>query len=318
MTENHSRQQGHAAQQCHPAQESHPEQQYLDLLRELIDQGDERIDRTGVGTRAKFGHQMRFDLTEGFPVFTTKQVYWKTAFKEMLWMLAGGDNIRELLQQGVKIWTDWPLKHYREQNNSDISQSDFEQKILADAAFSERWGQLGPVYGSQWRRWKTADGGEIDQVQQVIDTIKNNPTSRRIIWDGWNVAELDNMALPPCHKHYQFYVNQNTGQLNGAMVQRSADAFLGLTWNIANLALVTHLLARQTGYQAGEIVWFGMDVHLYLNHIEQAQEQLSRTPKPFPQLQIDPAVQSLFDYRIEHLTLLNYQPHTAIAAPVAV
>jgi len=297
---------------------THPEQQYLDLLQLLIDRGDERVDRTGVGTRAVFGHQMRFDLADGFPIFTTKRVFWKTAFKEMLWMLAGGDNIRQLLEQNVTIWTDWPLKKYREENNSNISQSDFEKKILADDEFAKKWGDLGPVYGRQWRHWKTADGQEIDQVQQVIDDLKNNPTSRRIIWDGWNVAELDQMALPPCHKHYQFYVNQSTGQLSGAMVQRSADAFLGLGFNIANLALVTHLLARQCGYLPGEIVWFGMDVHLYSNHIEQAKEQVTRTPKPFAQLEIDPSVQSLFDYRIEHLDILNYQSHEAIAAAVAV
>lgn len=298
--------------------DKHPEQQYLDLLQLLIDRGDERIDRTGVGTRAVFGHQMRFDLADGFPVFTTKQVYWKTAFKEMLWMLSGGDNIRELLEQNVKIWTDWPLKKYREQNNVDISQADFEAKILADDEFAKKWGDLGPVYGSQWRRWKTANGKEIDQVQQVIDDLQHNPTSRRIIWDGWNVAELDQMALPPCHKHYQFYVNQNTNTLSGAMVQRSADAFLGLGFNIANLALVTHLLARQCGYAAGEIVWFGMDVHLYQNHVEQAKELLTREPLPFASLEIDPSVTSLFDYRIEHLSLPGYQCHGAISAPVAV
>lgn len=296
----------------------HPEQQYLDLLQLLIDSGDERIDRTGVGTRAVFGHQMRFNLADGFPVFTTKQVYWKTAFKEMLWMLSGGDNIRELLEQGVKIWSDWPLKKYKEENNVEISQADFEAKILADDSFAAKWGDLGPVYGKQWRRWKTPDGGEIDQVQHVIDDLKNNPTSRRIIWDGWNVAELDQMALPPCHKHYQFYVNQNTNTLSGAMVQRSADAFLGLGFNIANLALVTHLLARQSGYTAGEIVWFGMDVHLYLNHIEQATQQLQRAPLPFATLDIDQSVGSLFDYRIEHLDLPDYRSHGAIAAPVAV
>ena len=224
----------------------HPEQQYLDLLQLLIDRGDARIDRTGVGTRAVFGHQMRFNLADGFPVFTTKQVYWKTAFKEMLWMLSGGDNIRELLEQGVKIWSDWPLKKYREATGRDITQSDFEAKILADNDFARQWGDLGPVYGAQWRRWKTANGAEIDQVQQVIDDLKNNPTSRRIIWDGWNVAELDQMALPPCHKHYQFYVNQNTNTLSGAMVQRSADAFLGLSYfyhmqNAINKYIISYL-----------------------------------------------------------------------------
>ena len=233
-------------------------------------------------------------------------------------MLAGGDNIRQLLEQNVKIWTDWPLKRFLESTGSDITQEAFEQRILNDDAFAEQWGQLGPVYGKQWREWPAADGGKIDQVQRVLDDLKNNPTSRRILWDGWNVAELDKMALPPCHKHYQFYVNQQNGTLSGAMVQRSADAFLGLAWNIANLALVTHLIARQTGYKPGEIVWFGMDVHLYMNHIEQAKTQIARSPKAMPALEIDPSVSSLFDYRIEHLELVDYHPHDAIAGAVAV
>ena len=296
----------------------HPEQQYLELLKFLIDSGDERIDRTGVGTRATFGYQMRFDLNEGFPLFTTKKVFWKTAFKEMLWMLSGGDNIRQLLEQNVKIWTDWPLKRYRDATGKKISQQDFEATILSDDAFAAEWGDLGPVYGKQWRQWKGADGREYDQVQQVLDDLKTNPTSRRILWDGWNVAEIDQMALPPCHKHYQFYVNQKNHTLSGAMVQRSADAFLGLAWNVINLALITHLIARQSGYQPGEIVWFGMDVHLYINHIEQAELQVGRTPRAMPKLEIDPAVNSLFDYRIEHLNITGYEPHDAIAGDVAV
>ncbi len=296
----------------------HPEQQYLDLLKLLIEQGDERVDRTGVGTRATFGHQMRFDLRQGFPLFTTKKVLWKTAFKEMLWMLGGGDNIRELLQQGVRIWTAWPLQHYRQTTGTEISQTEFEEKVLADEDFASQWGQLGPVYGKQWRSWTASDGRTIDQVQQVLDDLKTNPTSRRILWDGWNVAELGQMALPPCHKHYQFYVNQGDGTLSGGMVQRSADTFLGLAWNIANLALVTHLIARQTGHKAGEIVWFGMDVHLYLNHLEQARTQISRTPLPFPQLEVDENVGSLFDYQMEHLNIVDYRSHAHIAGDVAV
>lgn len=297
---------------------NHPEQQYLDLLTFLVESGDERIDRTGVGTRAKFGHEMRFNLADGFPLFTTKKVFWKTAFKEMLWMLAGGDNIRQLLEQNVKIWTDWPLKRYRDATGLQISQAEFESQILSDDSFADKWGNLGPVYGKQWRQWKAADGREIDQVQQVLDDLKNNPTSRRIIWDGWNVGELDQMALPPCHKHYQFYVNQKDNTLSGAMVQRSADAFLGLAWNVINLALVTHLIAKQTGYKPGEIVWFGMDVHLYLNHIEQAKTQIARSPRPMPTLEIAPSIESLFDYRIEHLNISGYDPHEAIAGDVAV
>lgn len=294
------------------------EQQYLDLLSKLIDEGDERIDRTGVGTKAIFGHQMRFDLSEGFPVFTSKKVFWKTAFKEMLWMLSGGSNIRELLEQNVHIWSEWPYKRYCEEAGDSLSLKEFESRILRDNSFAFKWGDLGPVYGKQWRRWKTYDGREIDQVQYVIDQLKENPSGRRILWDGWNVAELDQMALPPCHKHYQFFVQQGTNKLCGALVQRSADSFLGLSWNIANLAFVTTLLAAQTGYVPGEIVWFGMDVHLYLNHIEQAKEQVSREPRPFPRLSIKRKAESLFDYKIEDFELEGYDPHPHIPATVAV
>ncbi len=302
---------------------THPEQQYLDLLSLLLAQGSNRVDRTGVGTKALFGHTMRFDLAEGFPVFTTKRVYWKTAFKEMLWMLSGGHNIRELLQQNVHIWSDWPYQKFiaaQADDSSDkaISLSEFEQRILSDDDFAAQWGDLGPIYGKQWRRWKTDDGQEIDQIEQVIDLLKNHPTSRRIIIEGWNVAELEQMALPPCHKHYQFYVDPNTNKLSGGMVQRSCDSYLGLAFNIANLAFLTTLLAEQSGYEVGDIIWFGMDVHLYLNHIEQAKKQLLRTPKPFPKLLIKRKPQSLFDYHIDDFELAGYDPHPAIPAPVAV
>ena len=296
----------------------HPEHQYLDLLHKILEEGDERIDRTGVGTKAIFGAQMRFNLQDGFPVFTTKKVFWKTAFKEILWMLSGSSSLRDLLRQNVSIWTDWPLKRYREATGDLIAQKDFEKRILGDAEFNEKWGDLGPIYGKQWRHWKTADGREIDQVQQVIDLIKTNPSSRRILWDGWNVGELDQMALPPCHKHYQFFVNHKSGTLNGSCVQRSVDGYLGLVWNIANLALVTHLLAEQTGYKPGEIVWFGLDTHLYLNHLEAAQLQLTREPRRFPKLIIKRKPDSLFDYTIDDFELDGYDPHPAIKAEVAV
>ena len=295
----------------------HPEQQYLDLLSALIERGDQRVDRTGVGTRALFGYEMRFDLADGFPVFTTKKVFWKTAFKEMLWMLSGGSNIRELLQEGVRIWTDWPLKRYRSETGDDLSQEAFEQRVLEDPDFAARWGDLGPVYGRQWRRWRTADGAEIDQVQMVIDRLKNNPSDRRILWDGWNVGELDSMALPPCHKHYQFFVSSDD-RLSAALIQRSADSFLGLAWNVANLALVTSLLAEQCDLRPGETVWYGLDVHLYLNHLEQAREQITRTPRPLPSLKIKRRADSLFDYKIDDLDLENYDPHPHLAAKVAV
>ena len=296
----------------------HPEQQYLDLLQELLEFGDQRIDRTGVGTRALFGRTLRFDLAEGFPVFTTKKIFWKTAFKEMLWMLRGGRNIRELLAENVRIWTDWPLKRYREKTGEGISQEDFEARILRDDAFATEWGDLGPVYGAQWRRWKAADGREIDQIQELVEALQQNPGSRRLLFEGWNVGELDQMALPPCHKTYQFFVSETTGKLSAALMQRSADAYLGLSWNIANLALLTHLLALECGYLPGEIVWFGCDVHLYLNHQEQTREQLSRSPRPLPQLEILRKAPDLFSYRIEDFDLKGYDPHPHIAAEVAV
>lgn len=295
----------------------HPEEQYLELLRALVETGDERIDRTGVGTKALFGCTMRFDLNEGFPAFTTKKVFWKTAFKEMLWMLSGGRNLRELLQQNVKIWTDWPLKKYRKSTGHEISESEFESRILADESFAQQWGDLGPVYGYQWRHWRNYDGGEIDQIRNVIEGLKNNPGSRRLLWEGWNVAEIEQMALPPCHKTYQFFVSSDK-KLSCALVQRSADIMLGVPFNIVNSALVTHLLAEECGYQVGNLTWFGCDVHLYLNHIEQAQLQLTRSPKAWPRLRIKTKRNSIFEYEAEDFDLLGYDPHPHIAAQVAV
>ena len=294
----------------------HPEYQYLNLLQELLDHGEKRMDRTGVGTLALFGRQMRFDLSE-FPILTTKRIFWKTAFKEMLWMLSGGTNIRELLEQGVRIWTDWPLAKYREQTGEQLSQEEFETRILGDRNFADKWGDLGPVYGKQWRRWRTRDGREIDQIQDVIEQIRKNPTSRRIIWEGWNVGELDQMALPPCHKHYQVFIS-NDGKLSLGMIQRSCDSVIGFGFNQCAMSFLAYLLAKETDLEPGEIVWFGMDVHLYLDHIEQAKEQLRRQPRPFPKLKIKRKAPSLFDYRIEDFELEGYDPHPHIAAPVAV
>ena len=299
------------------AQMKHPEYQYLDLLQELLEHGDKRMDRTGVGTLALFGRQMRFDVSENFPILTTKRVYWKTAFKEMLWMLSGGTNIRELLDQNVRIWTDWPLARYRKETGEEVSQEEFEARVLDDRQFADKWGDLGPVYGKQWRRWKASDGREIDQIQEVIGQIRSNPTSRRIIWEGWNVGELDQMALPPCHKTYQVFVSEQ-GRLSLALCQRSADSCAGLPWNVCSAALLARLLAKETGLDPGEIVWFGMDVHLYLNHIEQAREQIARKPRPFPALTIKRRAGSLFDYRIDDFELKGYDPHPPISLPIAV
>ena len=295
----------------------HPERQYLDLLEDLLDHGDQRLDRTGVGTRALFGRTLRFDLSNGFPIVTTKRVFWKTAIKEMLWMLSGGTNIRELLLDGVRIWSAWPLAAYRKATGEDISQDAFEARIVAEPAFAERWGSLGPVYGKQWRRWLTVNGEEIDQIQQVVDQIQANPYSRRIIWDAWNVGELDEMALPPCHKHYQVFVSSD-GKLSLAMVQRSCDTLIGWPFNQVGLSFLAYLLAHQTGLEPGEIVWFGMDVHLYHNHVEQAREQLRRAPRPYPVLRIGRKADSLFDYRIDDFDLEGYDPHPHLPAPIAV
>jgi thymidylate synthase len=267
---------------------THPEYQYLELLRNLLDEGDPREDRTGVGTRALFGQSLRFDLSDGFPAFTTKQIFWKTAFKEMFWMLSGGRNIRELLEQNVRIWTDWPLKKFRASTGLPITQLDFETRILNDDEFAATWGDLGPVYGSQWRRWPTSDGREIDQISEL------------------------------CHKTYQFFVSKETGKLSSLLMQRSADAYLGLGWNIANLALLTHLLADQCGYLPGDIVWFGGDVHLYSNHVDQARLQISREPRALPRFIIKRKADTLFDYAIDDVDLEGYFPHPHIPADVAV
>jgi thymidylate synthase len=297
----------------------HPENQYIRLIEKIIRDGSERKDRTGVGTKAIFGEQMTFDLSEGFPAFTTKKLAFKTAVTEILWMLSGSSSLRELLIHRVKIWTEWPLARYRRLSGDDIDQDSFEMRILTDDAFNEKWGDLGPIYGRQWRRWRTADGREVDQVSEVIRLIRENPSSRRILWEGWNVGDLEEMtekALPPCHKHYQFFVRD--GHLDGAVVQRSADAFLGLPFNICNLAIVTHMLAAQTGLKPGKIVWFGLDVHLYLNHMEAAKIMISRVPKPLPSLIIKRHPGSLFDYKPDDFSLKDYEHHPTIKAQVAV
>lgn len=303
----------------------HPEYQYLNLLEKIVTQGSERIDRTGVGTRALFGESLRFDLAAGFPAFTTKRVYWKTAFKEMLWMLNGKSkwgngepNIRDLLEQDVHIWSEWPHKKYVKATLDNIDLKEFEARILADDNFAHKWGGTGKSYGYQWRNWVANDGRVIDQVSVAIDQIKNNPTSRRIIIEGWNVGELDDMALPPCHKTYQFYVDQAKGTLSCSLSQRSSDQFLGNPFNISNLALLTILMSEQTGYKPGEIIWNGMDVHVYLNHLDQVKELLSREPKAFPTLRINNKRESLFDYTIDDFDLEGYDPHPAIKAPVAI
>ena len=293
----------------------HPEYQYLDILQEILDHGDQRMDRTGVGTLALFGRHMRFDVSETFPVVTTRKIYWQTAVKEMLWMLSGSTNIRDLVKQDVHIWTDWPLAKYRQETGEDISRNEFETRILDDSKFANKYGDLGPVYGFQWRNF---GGLGIDQIQGVIDQIKANPFSRRLIWEGWCPPQLHEMALPPCHKTYQASVSSD-GRLSLACQQRSADTCIGVAGgNLIGLALLVHMLAKECDLEPGEALWFGMDVHVYLNHVEQAKEQLSRTPRPWPMFRVKRKAPTLFDYTIEDFELEGYDPHPPIRFPIAV
>lgn len=262
--------------------------QYLDLLKNILDQGTEKKDRTGTGTISTFGYQMRFDLSQGFPLLTTKKIYTKAVIYELLWLLKGDTNIKFLKDNGVTIWDEW-----------------------ADAA-----GDLGPVYGAQWRAWKRPDGTVVDQIAQAVEIIKKTPDSRRIIVSAWNAGEIERMALPPCHAFFQFYALN--GKLSCQLYQRSADVFLGVPFNIASYALLTLMMAQVTGLQPGEFIHTFGDVHIYLNHMEQVKLQLSREPRSLPAMVLNPRVKSIFDFTYEDFTLEHYDPHPAIKAPVAV
>lgn len=296
----------------------HPEYQYLELIQSVLERGDERVDRTGVGTRSLFGTMLRFDLSQGtVPILTTKRVYWKTAVKEMLWFLTGGTNIQPLLRENVRIWSDWPLASYRRESGEHISQEDFEQRIMEDDTFAARWGELGPVYGKQWRRWLGTDGREYDQIADLIRMLKETPASRRMIFHAWNVPELGSMALPPCHMIYQYHVTSD-GRLNCLMYQRSVDLLLGAPFNYVGAVALQLMLAQQAGLRAGDFVWAGGDVHLYLNHLEQAREQVSREPRSLPTMKLIREAASIDDYHIEDFEVVGYDPHPAIKADVAV
>lgn len=262
--------------------------QYLDLMRHVLDSGARKEDRTGVGTISVFGYQMRFDLADGFPLVTTKKLHLRSIIHELLWFLRGDTNIRYLNENGVTIWDEW----------------------------ADEEGELGPVYGHQWRSWVAADGRVIDQIADVVRRIHTQPDSRRLLVSAWNVGEIERMALPPCHCLFQFYVAD--GRLSCQLYQRSADIFLGVPFNIASYALLTMMMAQVTGYEPGEFVHTLGDAHLYLNHVEQARLQLSRQPYPLPRMELNPAVASLFDFRYEDFELLNYRSHPRIAAPIAV
>ena len=262
--------------------------QYLDLLQHVLDHGAAKSDRTGTGTRSVFGYQMRFDLAEGFPLLTTKKLHLRSIIHELLWFLRGETNIAYLKENKVSIWNEW----------------------------ADTDGELGPVYGKQWRSWATPDGTSIDQITEVVEAIRTNPDSRRLIVSAWNVADVAHMALPPCHLLFQFYVAD--GRLSCQLYQRSADVFLGVPFNIASYALLTMMMAQVTGLAAGDFVHTLGDAHLYDNHLEQAQLQLERTPRPLPTMQINPTVTSLFNFHFDDFTLENYEPHPHISAPVAV
>ncbi|MFC8687185.1 thymidylate synthase [Brevibacillus porteri] len=262
--------------------------QYLDLCQRILDEGVTKEDRTGTGTTSVFGHQMRFDLSEGFPMVTTKKLHMKSIIHELLWFLSGDTNVRYLQENGVRIWNEW----------------------------ADENGELGPVYGSQWRSFTGRDGKTVDQIQWVIDEIKRNPDSRRLIVSAWNPAELDKMALPPCHLLFQFYVAN--GKLSCQLYQRSGDTFLGVPFNIASYALLTHMVAHVTGLEVGDFVHTIGDAHLYLNHIEQVKLQLTREPKPLPKLVLNPEVTSIFDFKYEDIEIVGYESHPHIKGEVAV
>ena len=263
-------------------------QQYLDFLRRILAEGEEKGDRTGTGTISVFGHQMRFDLSDGLPAVTTKRVHWPSVIHELLWFLSGDTNVGYLQDNKVRIWDDW----------------------------ADEGGNLGPVYGKQWRKWEADDGLVIDQIEDAINQIRDNPNSRRIIVSAWNVGELEEMALMPCHAFFQFYVND--GRLSCQLYQRSADAFLGVPFNISSYSLLTCMMAHICDIKPGELIWTGGDCHLYLNHLEQARLQISRVPLELPTLRLDPSVRSIDDFRYEHIEIGEYNHHPHISAPISV
>lgn len=307
--------------------------EYLDLLQYILDNGVAKDDRTGTGTISHFGYQMRLNLADSFPLLTTKKVYLRAIIHELLWFLSGSTNIKYLARNNVKIWNEWAFQRYLEANKLDVSlpmYSDewrskldwFVGQVKADDSFADKWGELGPIYGKQWRRWQAADGTEIDQVEGVLDLIKNDPTSRRIIISGWNVGEIQRLirdhtsAPPPCHTLFQFIVVNGT--LSCHLYQRSADVFLGVPFNIASYSLLTMMLAKLTELKPGEFIHTFGDVHIYKNHIDQVKEQLSRKPRKLPKMKIHGKQKSIDDFVFEDFEIIGYNPHPPIKAPISV
>ena len=286
--------------------------QYLDMLEKILKEGTKKEDRTGTGTISYFGYQMRFDLSEGFPLLTTKKVFLKGIIHELLWFISGSTNIKYLVDNNVKIWNDWPYAAYKKSKDfKNETMDEFINKIKNDDDFAKKYGNLGPVYGKQWRNF-----GGVDQLSWLINEIKTNPTSRRLIISAWNVPEIKDMALPPCHCFMQFYVND--GKLSCQLYQRSADVFLGVPFNIASYALLTMMVAQVTGLKPGTFVHTLGDAHIYSNHIDQINLQLSRDVRELPQMIINPNVKSIFDFKYEDFELVNYNPHKGIKGKVAV
>lgn len=314
------------------------EEPYLQLIRDILEKGHEKSDRTGTGTKSLFGYQMRFNLAEGFPLLTTKKVPFGLIKSELLWFLRGDTNIRFLLEHNNHIWDEWAFKNWVESdeyhgpdmtnfglraqeddNFNKVYQDEkkkFCQQIVEDQEFANKFGNLGDVYGAQWRHWQTRNGETIDQIKDVIETIKNNPDSRRMIVTAWNPEDVPLSALPPCHTLFQFYVND--GKLSCQLYQRSADVFLGVPFNIASYALLTHMIARETGLEVGEFVHTLGDAHIYLNHLDQVNEQLQRKPNDAPTLWLNPEKKNIMDFEMEDIKVKNYHSHSAIKAPVAV
>jgi thymidylate synthase len=305
-------------------------QQYLDLMRHILENGHKKDDRTGTGTISVFGYQMRVPLDQGFPLLTTKKMATRAIFHELLWFLKGDTNIKYLADNDVHIWDEWPFQDYLIANQLTgkfpmyseewmAEKKEFIEKIKTDTEFAEKWGDLGPVYGKQWRRWEGPDGKTYDQLGMAVEQIKKNPDSRRILVSAWNASDVaghHKTAPPLCHTLFQFYVSE--GVLSCQLYQRSADVFLGVPFNIASYSLLTCMIAQVCGLKAGEFIHTFGDAHLYLNHLDQAHEQLSREPKPLPTLKLNPAITRLEDFTMEDIALENYDPHPAIKAPIAV
>ena len=292
-------------------------QQYQQFLQHILENGTKKEDRTGTGTISVFGYQMRFDLNEGFPLVTTKKLHLKSIVYELLWFIAGDTNIQYLCKNGCNIWNDWPYaKFQKSANYQNETMKEFAAKIANDDDFAKKYGELGPVYGYQWRHWPDGNGGEIDQLSNLMHNLKNNPDSRRHIISAWNVADIEDMTLPPCHSLFQFYVLD--GKLSCQLYQRSADAFLGVPFNIASYALFTMMIAQVCNLKLGDFVHTFGDAHIYSNHIDQVKLQLSREPYALPQVQLNPEIKSIFDFKYEDFELVNYQSHPHIKGEVAV